>query len=98
MMGKFDKQLTAILTATGLIKRMPFDTCWALEVTDEDDLENPSVLNIFVDSFEWDDLAKMLILDSVPVDRDDANGFVSYQEGSLLISFIGIELEEEHND
>jgi len=90
----FRQQLEAIGSALLLIERLPADAVWALEVTNDDDAESPTVLNVFAPSDAWAKLMVSLRLGK-PTDRSTSeNGeqFISFRQGTLLISII------EHGD
>jgi hypothetical protein len=86
----FSKQLEAIGSALLLIQKLPAHAVWALECTNDDDAESPSVLNIFAEEDQWAGIALSLRLGK-PVDRntsDRGEQFVSYRQGTLHISLI----------
>lgn len=92
-MNSFRTQQEAIAKAVILIQRLPSHAIWALEVTEDDDIENPTVLNIFADRSEWPSFQMSLRLGK-PIDHDET--FLSFRDGTLLVSFI--ELEEDHDE
>jgi len=84
-MSNFRTQLEALGSALLLIERLPEQTVWALELTNDDDAESPSVLNIFTERANWSALTSLLRLGrSVDVDKT----FLSFRQGTLHISFI----------
>lgn len=89
-MKAFQKQLEAMASALLLIERLPLDTVWSLTCTNDDDADNPSVLNVYADEEDWAKLACSLRLPRI-VDRStrgSGDQFVSYRVGSLYVSFI----------
>ena len=89
-MTAFTKQLEAIGTALLLIQRLPAHSIWALEVTNDDDAEHPTVLNIFTDHDEWLSIIGTLRLGK-PTDRstnESGEQFMSFRQGTLLVSLI----------
>jgi hypothetical protein len=84
-MSSFRSQLEAVGSALLLIEKLPADTVWALELTNDDDAESPSVLNIFAEREAWPKLQVSLRLGR-PVDREET--FISWRQGTLHISFI----------
>lgn len=94
-MSNFREQLESIGSALLIIERLPENTIWALEVTEADDAEHPTVLNIFTPQDTWIDLRMRLKL-GTPSDTDKLAGeFESYRSGDLLVSFIHHEEETE---
>jgi len=89
-MSAFRQQLEAIGSALLLVQRLPAHAVWALEVTNDDDAESPTVLNIFAEQDEWLSLALSLRLGKNVDHSTDEKGeqFVSFRQGTLLISFI----------
>lgn len=86
MMTPFAAHLEAIQTATELIELFPDGTVWALEVTNEDNGEAPSVLNIF---YQEEDFAESLItLLELDNPYDQGQSFTSWRYGCLHISLI----------
>jgi len=92
-MSSFRKQLEAMGSALLLIEKLPADAVWALELTNDDDAENPSVLNVFAGRDAWMKMQVSLRL-GTPVDSDHKT-FLSWRQGTLLISFIE---PQESND
>lgn len=90
MSSSFKTQLEAIGTALLLIQKLPTQTVWALELTNDDDAESPSVLNIFAERVVWPALIEILRLGK-SVDQDKS--FLSFRQGTLHISFIELEGE-----
>ncbi len=91
MMPEWEGQLEALGTALLLIQKLPSGTVWAVTITNDDNGNEPSVLNIFYsepDTFEM--LVHRLRL-GAPVDMEDE--FTSWRRGALLISLIK---ENEH--
>jgi hypothetical protein len=89
-MSAFKQQLEAIGSALLLIQRLPAHTIWALEVTNDDDAENPTVLNIFAEQNEWLSLVVSLRLGK-HTDRsthEQGEQFISFRQGTLLVSII----------
>lgn len=89
-MSSFRKQLEAIGSALILIERLPAHAVWALEVTNDDDAESPTVLNIFTEEEQWLPLIASLRLGKA-IDRstnDKGDQFISFRQGTLLISII----------
>ena len=84
-MSSFQTQLEAIGSALLLIQKLPAQSIWALELTNDDDAESPSVLNIFAEREEWPMLMVSLRLGK-PVDSE--KNFLSFRQGTLHISFI----------
>lgn len=81
----FRQQLEAMGSALILIERLPAQTIWALEVTNDDDAESPTVLNIFADREEW---MKLQISLRLGKSVDSESSFLSFRQGTLLVSFI----------
>lgn len=92
-MSSFRTQLEAMGSALLLIEKLPANTIWALELTNDDDATSPSVLNIFAECTAWMKLQVSLRLGQ-PVDRETT--FISWRQGTLHISFI--EQEEKVNE
>ena len=87
-MSAFQKQLEAVAVATRLIERLPAHAVWALEVTNDDDADSPTVLNIFAPVYDFPGIAMSLRLGKA-VDRGEKDvKFVSYRQGTLHISII----------
>ena len=84
-MNNFRTQLEAIGSALLLIERLDDDAVWALEVTNQDTAEEPTVLNIFAEIRQWSRIIERLHLGS-GVDAGDK--FISFRKGTLYISII----------
>ena len=79
-------QRAALMAAAKLVEELPPGTTFAVEVTDEDTLEEPSVLNIYLKPHQhFNHLASLLRLGE-PVDQTET--FVSYRMGPLLVSLM----------
>lgn len=89
-MNAFRQQLEAIGSALLLVQKLPAHTVWALEVTNDDDAESPTVLNIFTEQDEWPILIALLHLGAHTDRSTSQNGeqFVSFRQGTLLVSII----------
>jgi hypothetical protein len=85
-MDSFTSQLEALGTALLLIKKLPATTVWALELTNDDDMENSSVLNIFYRDQAFADQLTTLLRLGEAIDVED--DFTSWRRGTLLISLI----------
>ena len=86
----FEQQIEAIRRSLSLVRALPANAVWALEVTNDDDDEARSVLNIFAERCDWPPLLAMLHLGE-PIDRSDpkeTNQFISFRQGTLLVSII----------
>lgn len=59
---KNEEQIAATRAALHLLGKIPPGYRWALTVTDEDDKESPSVLNIYVPEADWKYVANKLQL------------------------------------
>lgn len=86
----FQKHMEAIATANRLIERLPAHAVWALEATNDDDAESPTVLNIFADEDEWIHYIASLRLGKATDRSTSEKGeqFMSFRQGTLLISLI----------
>jgi hypothetical protein len=93
MMSNFHMQLETIGSALLLIQKLSDQEVWALECTNDDDAESPSVLNIFTEPERWPHLILLLRLGK-PV--DSYKTFLSFRQGTLHISLI--KPEEEKNN
>ena len=93
LLTDFQRQLDAIGSALILISKLPHRTVWSLCCTNDDDMESPSVLNIFAMKADWQRVRDALKMGE-PVDTDE--NFLSFREGTLLISII--EPTEETDD
>jgi hypothetical protein len=78
----FRDQWEALVAAQIVIPKLPAHTVWSLTMTEDD---NPSVLNIYADPWEWPTLARTLA-SGPAVDIGDT--FQSYRLGTLLVSII----------
>jgi len=89
-MSAFRKQLEAIGSALILVQKLPAHAVWALEVTNDDDAESPTVLNIFAEQDEWLSLIASLRLGKATDRSTDEKGeqFISFRQGTLLVSII----------
>ena len=89
-MSTFRKQLEAIGSALLLIEKLPSGAVWALEVTNDDDAESPTVLNIFATEEHWPFIITSLHLGKPTDQNTEGKGdqFVSYRQGTLLVSII----------
>jgi hypothetical protein len=85
-MTGFQNQLEAIGTALLLIQKLPHTAVWALELTNDDTLRSPSVLNIFYREDEEVETLRTLLKLGQAIDIED--DFISWQQGTLYISFI----------
>jgi hypothetical protein len=91
----FREQLEAIGSALLLIQRLPDGSVWSLTCTNDDDAESPTVLNVYAEWSTWATLIVALGLGK-SIDRSTqevGEQFVSFKQGTLLISFI----EQEEN-
>ena len=92
----FAQQIEAMGTALILIQKLPEGSVWSLTFTEDDTAESPSVLNIFAYEEVWPELISRLNLGR-SVDRSTygkGEQFMSFRQGTLLISFIE---QEEKN-
>jgi hypothetical protein len=90
MSHDFRTQLEAVGSALLLIEKLHAGTVWALEVTNDDDAESPTVLNIFAEQGNWVDIIAALRLGKA-TDRsiyEKGEQFMSFRQGTLLISLI----------
>jgi hypothetical protein len=73
-----------------LVQKLPSHAIWALEVTNDDDAESPTVLNIFAEESEWLSLIVSLRLGKATDRSTDEKGeqFISFRQGTLLVSII----------
>lgn len=85
-MTAFRLQLEALGTALMLVQKLPSHAVWVLNVTNNDDEANPTVLNIFADYSEWASIAMSLRLKTIEDAFEDK--FLSYRVGYLLVSLI----------
>lgn len=81
-----DEQLEALTDARKVIRALPSHTVYSLCVTNDDDREHPSVLNIFLTSSEQKEIIAQMLNLKNPVDTQ--SDFLSYRKGILLISLI----------
>lgn len=88
-MTAFQQQLEAMGSALLLIAKLPAGTIWGLTCTNDDDARSMSTLNIYVPEPEWGALAIRLGLKGSS--QYVAGQYISYKDGSLLISLIGQE-------
>jgi len=87
-MTAFQRQLEAIGSALILIQKLPDHAIWALEVSNDDDTDSPTVLNIFAPTHEWSSLVERLKLGRHTDEGTKDVMFKSYKQGTLHISII----------
>lgn len=95
-MTPFDLQTTSIQEASRVISLLPSDSVWSLCATEDDDIESPTVLNIFIKPTLRDRYIAHFLSVGIGLGKasDVGESFISYRRGGLLISFI--EEEEKH--
>lgn len=83
-MKKLAPYLSALQLAQETVGRIPAGVRWGLTITDDDDYDSPSVLNIFVKT-EEQRVKVRLALGLKPVDESD-DWEMYPQQGALQIS------------
>ena len=90
-MYHYANQRLALVAAATFVEDLPPGTIFGITVTDDDNEQAPSVLNIFAPKSEWDNLKSLLHL-SNPIDESES--FTTYRFGPLEVS---IQEPEENN-
>lgn len=91
-MTNFRTQLEALGSALLLIQKLPDGTVWALTITNDDDAECPSVLNVYIEREHWTKYINLLSLGRA---IDTSESFMSWRQGTLLVSLINPEVNDE---
>ncbi len=82
----------AIEDAVGIVERLPFDSPWHLNITEDDDAESPASLNVFLSEEEWEPTLQVLRLGE---HSDRGEDFVSWYRDALTVSLIEHQQEEQ---
>lgn len=88
-----EEAAAATRAALHLLVKIPSGYRWSLTVTDEDDYQSPSALNIYVPSTDWRYVANKLQL-KWSTEQDKSPGYISWRVSNTLLVSI---LDEEQS-